>query len=67
MQGFNECGVAIGNEAVFQVHGLDYAGNSVVNFGGMGAGAGKFTRLQGVGVDGEGRIFAVDSFQSEVR
>jgi sugar lactone lactonase YvrE len=51
----------------YEVHGLDYVGNSRVNMGGMGRGDGLFARIQGVDVDANGRIFAVDSWQSCVQ
>jgi sugar lactone lactonase YvrE len=58
--------IYVSDAGTYQVHGMDYAGNSIVNFGSRGIYPGEFNRLQGVGVDGEGRIFAVDSFQSRV-
>ena len=53
------------NAANIQV--FDMEGNQKSSIGKFGAGAGKFTRIQGLAVDRQGRIYAADCFQSTVQ
>jgi len=46
---------------------FDMRGNWKGSIGKYGAKAGEFTRVQGIAVDGQGRIYAVDCFQSTVQ
>jgi sugar lactone lactonase YvrE len=52
------------NTANIQI--FDMKGNRKGSIGSYGAGAGKFTRIQGIAVDSQGRIYVADCFQSTV-
>ena len=53
------------NTARVQIFGM--SGNLRGSIGSYGAGAGKFTRIQGIAVDNQGRIYVPDCFQSTVQ
>ena len=54
-----------GNGAKIQI--FDRKGNWKDSIGRYGAEAGEFTRIQGLTVDGQGRIYVTDCFQSTVQ
>jgi len=57
----------VGDQGSGQIKVFDTGGNLLGVFGAPGSGAGQFTRLTGLAVDGGGYVYAADAFQSRVQ
>ncbi|MFC1716911.1 FlgD immunoglobulin-like domain containing protein [Candidatus Poribacteria bacterium] len=60
-------GRAQNNNITASIQIFDMKGNRKGSIGSYGGGAGKFTRIQGIAVDNQGRIYVADCFQSTVQ